>query len=146
MAEQRKYADLNSLQQFLLKLKDMFSFKEHKHTLEDITDYVVDTSLSKESENPVQNKVITEGLEGKVPIERTVNGKSLHENITLAATDVGADVEGSAAQALTDAKAHTDTEVNKLSAMVAYIDENDNETVTLSVDLTDIAQLLGGDA
>lgn len=36
---------------------------------------------------------------------------------------------------------------NKAPAVgVAYIDENDNETVTLTVDLTEIANLIGGDA
>ena len=139
--QQRKYADLNSLQQFLLKLKDMFSFKEHKHTLEDITDYVVDNELSETSENPVQNKVVKLALDEKVPVGRTVNSKPLAEDITLTADDVNADVKGAAAEALTEANRYTD----ELGAKVAYIDENDNEIITLSVDLDRLSYLVGGD-
>lgn len=50
----------------------------------------VDSSLSSTSINPVQNKVVNSALSGKVPTTRTVNGKALSENITLAASDVGA--------------------------------------------------------
>lgn len=46
---------------------------------------------------------------------------------------------------LNEAKSYTDEEVDKLSSMVAYIDENDNETVTLSVDVNVLASLVGGD-
>ena len=50
----------------------------------------VDDTLSSSSENPVQNKVIKAALDGKVPTTRTVNGKALSADITLAAADVGA--------------------------------------------------------
>ena len=50
----------------------------------------VEDALSSSSTNPVQNKVITEALSGKVPTTRTVNGKALSGNITLAAADVDA--------------------------------------------------------
>lgn len=43
-------------------------------------------------------------------------------------------------------KAYIDERVANLASQVAYIDENDNETVTLVSDLTEIASLLGGDA
>ena len=46
-----------------------------------------------------------------------------------------------AANKLTESKRYTDT----LAANVAYIDENDNETVTLSVDLEVLSSLVGGD-
>lgn len=40
---------------------------------------------------------------------------------------------------------YTDEAVAELSSNVAYIDENDNETITLSVDLDVLASLVGGD-
>lgn len=48
---------------------------------------------------------------GAVPTSRTVNGKALSANITLAASDVGADASGAASSALTSAKAYTDSEI-----------------------------------
>ena len=36
--------------------------ENHTHTLSDVTDYTVDSALSSTSENPVQNKVITEAI------------------------------------------------------------------------------------
>lgn len=42
----------------------------------------------------------------------TINGKSLNENITLTASDVGADSSGSASTALADAKTYTDKIAN----------------------------------
>ncbi len=45
---------------------------------------------------------------GLVPKTTTVNGKPLSGNVSLAASDVGADSAGSAASALTDAKAYAD--------------------------------------
>lgn len=49
-------------------------------------------------------------------------------------------------QVATNAQSYTDEAINTLAANVAYIDENDNETVTLSVDLDVLASLIGGDA
>lgn len=46
-----------------------------------------------------------------VPTSRTVNGKALSSNITLSASDVGADVSGAANTALVNAKAYTDAEI-----------------------------------
>lgn len=66
------------------------SDKEHTHT--------VDSALSATSTNPVQNKVVNSALDAKVPITRTVNGKALTYNITLSASDVGADTSGSASK------------------------------------------------
>ena len=50
-------------------------------------------------------------LNAKVPTTRTVNGKALSANITLSASDVGADATGSAASALTNANLYTDAEI-----------------------------------
>ena len=48
-------------------------------------------------------------------------------------------------QVATNAQSYTDEAINTLAANVAYIDENDNETVTLSVDLDVLSELVGGD-
>ena len=53
-------------------------------------------------------------LNGKVPTSRTVNGKALSSNITLTASDIGADASGAANTALTSAKSYTDTELARL--------------------------------
>ena len=50
---------------------------------------------------------------GAVPTSRKVNGKALSSDITLSASDVGADASGSASSALTNAKAYTDAEINE---------------------------------
>ena len=52
-------------------------------------------------------------LNAKVPTSRTVNGKALTGNITLSASDVGADASGSASSALTSAKSYTDAEITE---------------------------------
>lgn len=52
-------------------------------------------------------------LDAKVPTSRTINGKALSANITLSASDVGADVGGSADTALNSAKAYTDAEIEE---------------------------------
>lgn len=72
------------------------------------TKITVDSSLSSTSTNPVQNKVVNSALSGKVPTTRTVNGKALSSNITLTASDVGADASGAASSALADAKSYSD--------------------------------------
>lgn len=54
----KKYVGLKNLTTFLNNLKNTFATLTHKHKLEDITDYTVDSELSSTSINPVQNKVI----------------------------------------------------------------------------------------
>lgn len=63
MAEQKKYAGLDTLRTFLDNLKTTFSSLSHSHTLSDITDYTVDGELSSTSTNPVQNKVLNAEFE-----------------------------------------------------------------------------------
>ena len=75
----------------------------------------VDTGLSDTSTNPVQNKAVKNALDGKVPITRTVNGKALSSNISLSASDVGADPSGSSNSALSSAKSYTDTQVSDVN-------------------------------
>lgn len=97
-----KISDVENLQATL----DSKASASHSHT--------VDTSLSSTSTNPVQNKVVNVALDSKVPTSRTVNGKPLSANVTLNASDVGADASGSANTALANAKTYTDTKINAL--------------------------------
>ena len=92
------------------QLPEVFAAKTHDHEISDVSGlqgkldsksevghtHTVDSSLSSTSTNPVQNKVVNSALSGKVPTTRTVNGKALSANITLSASDVGADAAGSA--------------------------------------------------
>lgn len=57
---QKKYVSLSKLETFLTKLKSTFASLTHTHTISDITDYSVDSTLSSTSTNPIQNKVINE--------------------------------------------------------------------------------------
>lgn len=69
---------------------------------------------------------------GAVPSSRTVNGKVLSENITLSASDVGADVSGAANTALTNAKAYTDSEITEWVG-----DKKVSEQITTAVEAID---------
>lgn len=51
---------------------------------------VIDDALSTTSENAVQNKIITNALNGKVPESRKINNKALSADVTLTASDVSA--------------------------------------------------------
>ena len=110
---QIKFADLGSIQQLVKEILDRFPLKGHTHTKSEITDYVVDNSIDENSENPVQNKVVHAALEERVPIGRTVNGKSLDTDVTLTASDVGADEVGTAEKkaqlALDEAKEYAES-------------------------------------
>lgn len=77
------------------------------------TKVIIDSELKSDSTNPVQNKVIKSALDGKVPTTRTVNNKPLSENITLTASDVGADPSGSASSALESAKTYANEKLNE---------------------------------
>ena len=56
---QRKSVSLSKLSRFLDKFKETFAFKSHKHSLTDISNYTIDSSLSSTSSNPVQNSAVT---------------------------------------------------------------------------------------
>lgn len=58
-----KYVTPRRLQTFLNNLKNVFAVLGHKHTMLDLTDYTVDSSLSPTSVNPVQNRVLDEEFE-----------------------------------------------------------------------------------
>lgn len=77
---QKKYASLSSLQNFLDNLKETFATLVHKHTVSDLTDYKVDTSLSSTSSNPVANRILNDEFEAisvaMNALELSVDGKS----------------------------------------------------------------------
>lgn len=54
----KKYISLSKLSTFLDNLKDTFSTLYHQHTISDITDLNIDSTLSSTSTNPVQNKIL----------------------------------------------------------------------------------------
>ena len=80
MSQEKKYVSLSRLSTFLGNLYDKFSLVGHKHTLSDITDYTVDSQLSSNSVNPVQNKVIDAEFEAislaMNALEDAIDGKS----------------------------------------------------------------------
>ena len=77
---QKKYVSLNRLSNFLDNLKNKFAAVTHKHTISDLTDYTVDTSLSPTSTNPVQNKVLDAEFEAistaMNALDAAIDGKS----------------------------------------------------------------------
>lgn len=59
----KKYVSLSRLSTFLDKLRLVFAPMSHKHDVEDLIDFSIDTELSDTSTNPVQNKVLNEEFE-----------------------------------------------------------------------------------
>lgn len=76
----KNYVSLENLTTFLDNLYDKLASIGHKHTINDITDYVVDVELSSTSTNPVQNKVIDAEFEAISTamnvLEKAIDGKS----------------------------------------------------------------------
>lgn len=95
------------------------SLTTSKVNVSDIVDNLTTASANKvlSANQGVAIKALINALQAevddKVPVTRTVNGKALSANITLSASDVGADASGSASSALSSAKSYTDTEVKK---------------------------------
>lgn len=121
--------DHTGLNNFLENLKKTFSKIGHTHTISDITDYSVDASLSSTSTKPVQNKVVKSALDAKVSTTRTINGKPLTDNISLTASDIGADSSGAANNAVsahnTSDTAHDDIR-NLINDLYVKIPDSDS--------------------
>lgn len=105
----------------------------------------IDSILDSSSTNPVQNKVVKSALDGKVSTGRKINNKTLTSDISLSATDVGADETGTAASAVSthdkDTAAHIDmqnrinTNTNNLSTLSGTVSTHTgNENIHLSDD------------
>lgn len=60
---QKKYVSLSKLSTFLDNLKTTFAALGHKHTINDLTDYTVDTELSSTSTNPVANNTVKTAID-----------------------------------------------------------------------------------
>lgn len=177
------YVDKIRLNYFLSKIKGIFASTSHTHKKSEITDFptipskmsdltndsgfitTVDDALSSSSTNPVQNKVVNSALSGKVSTSRKINGKALSSDITLSASDVGADASGTASTSVsnhnTATSAHSDirelitglttrlntladsddTTLDQMSEVVAYIKANKEliESITTNkVSVSDI--------
>ena len=67
-------------------------------------------SVNDDSHNHVIDNVdgLQDILNNKASIDRTINGYGLHDNISLNYEDVGADKEGAADLALSNANRYTD--------------------------------------
>lgn len=105
----KKYVSLSKLQTFLDNLKTTFASLTHTHTISDLTDYVVDTSLSSTSTNPVQNKVLDAEFEAIATsmnsLEQAIDGKAdtTHNHDSVYETKADASAK------LTEAKEYTDS-------------------------------------
>ena len=92
-------ADADATEAALTKLINSKADSSHTHSISNVTN-------------------LQSSLDAKVPISRTVNGKALSSNISLTASDVGADTSGTAQTkadaALASAKSYTDQEIADL--------------------------------
>lgn len=86
---------------------------ETSYTLS-IPTITVDTELSDTSENPLQNKAIYNSLLSKVDTTRKVNGKTLDQDITLTAGDLGIDMSDASSIILQQANKYTDDAIDAL--------------------------------
>ena len=87
--ETKKYAGLGTLQAFLDGCKTLFANITHKHTMSDITDYTVDSELSSESINPVQNVVVNTAFEAtKSELREEMVGKTTTGETSISNDDV----------------------------------------------------------
>lgn len=92
-------ADADATEAALTKLINSKADSSHTHSISNVTN-------------------LQSSLDAKVPTSRTVNGKALSSNISLTASDVGADASGTAQTkadaALASAKSYTDQEIADL--------------------------------
>lgn len=164
---EKKYASLSTLQTFLDNLKTKFSNIGHKHTISDLTDYTVDSSLSSTSTNPVQNKVLNAEFD-KIAVsmralDLALDGKSdsAHSHNDLYYTqsqldtklasksdkthnhDSAYDTKGAAADSLASAKSYTDTKVANL-ASTSTVDTKISTHNTATTAHSDIRDLISG--
>lgn len=98
--------------------------KTHSHVIDDVTNLQV-------------------ALDNKVSINTTINGKVLSDNINLTASDVGADVNGSANDALAEAKSYTDTKITDMVGTSPVSTQISNHNTSTSAH-NDIRALITG--
>ena len=91
-------------------------------TVSDKVDSFDGALKDKVDESTVDNKILE--VEKKIPTDyvptsRKVNGKSLDSDISINATDIGAEENGAAAQALQNAKSYTDEQKTVLEEKIS---------------------------
>ena len=63
------FLSLTGLTKFFNNLKETFASINHTHTLDQVTDFNIDTTMSSTSTNPVQNKIVKAALDNKADVE-----------------------------------------------------------------------------
>ena len=83
-------------------------------------------------------------------IENVADANHNHDDMYYTESEIDSKIleletKADATTKFNNAKTYIDEEIATLASNIAYIDENDNETVTLSVDLEVLSSLVGGD-
>ena len=126
------------------------------------TSFSADSSLSTTSTNPVQNKVITNAINGLnalvgntavstqisnalanyVPKTRTINGKALNANITLSASDVGALSSSYANKTISKTVLYTssDTSMGEKTIYISNLSSYDEILIEFKTDFSQWAE------
>ena len=139
----KKYVSPSKLSIFLDNLKNIFAPLSHKHTLSDITDYVVDSSLSSTSTNPIQNKVINAEFDAVSEAMGALEA-AIDEKLDTSTASSTYETKEDATTKLNEAKSYTDIEIDKLSDTVAFIDSTDNESVSDANNTLTTAHIVDG--
>lgn len=87
----------------------------------------IDATPTSGSTNPVMSGGV---VSYAVPQTRTINGKALSANISLTASDVGADASGAASTALNNAKTYTNQEIASVKSLVSTTYETQSSAST----------------
>ena len=124
---QRKYVSLSKLSTFLDNLKKQFATITHRHTISEITDYTIDSSLSSTSINPVQNKVIDAEFEAvstamnalDLAIDRKADVIHTHKATAIQYNAPSEDIEIVARGTLDDALTSIENEILNLQGVAA---------------------------
>ena len=139
----KKYVSPSKLSIFLDNLKNIFAPLSHKHTTSDITDYVVDSSLSSTSTNPIQNKVINAEFDAVSEAMGALEA-AIDEKLDTSTASSTYETKEDATTKLNEAKSYTDIEIDKLSDTVAFIDSTDNESVSDANNTLTTAHIVDG--
>ena len=139
----KKYVSPSKLSVFLDNLKNIFAPLSHKHTLSEITDYVVDSSLSSTSTNPIQNKVINAEFDAVSEAMGALEA-AIDEKLDTSTASSTYETKEDATTKLNEAKSYTDIEIDKLSDTVAFIDSTDNESVSDANNTLTTAHIVDG--
>lgn len=114
--------------------EDLDSFCEVAKTILAILESISNVDNTSDIDKPISTAQ-QEALDTKVPNTRTVNGKALSEDITLKASDIGADASGAAANQITShnisTTAHNDirTLITGLTNRLNALADSDDDTL-----------------